>query len=309
LVWWVGDKIHFGGQTIDAPGEVGRAQATDDGVAFISGGRPRNGSTIWFSNGSAIERIGRTNGSTIRGYGLETSTMGSNLVWWEPAGPLDVNGTPVPPSRGAYVVYDTDKRRVLTRLAAVPDPRVGLLSGAPGLVREVYDDYVYWIPGRSWCVNFDNYNRVCRRYKGIMRYDATTGRKERVSWATYQADRRSRPRTLLVGDSLRTAEVANPDFRRYGRRLVPGVPGEPAPEVTSAFDARTGRKVHLRVVPADYETLGDLQPVQWLDDDRVAMFADGGDESPGGGDLFVCRLSTGTCRLEVSRSRTGYEAH
>jgi hypothetical protein len=85
LVWAVGDKVHFGGRTIDAPGEVSHVDATDDGVVFITGGRQPNGhNTIWFSEGSTVERIGRTSGSTTRGYGIETSTAGSYLVWGSP---------------------------------------------------------------------------------------------------------------------------------------------------------------------------------------------------------------------------------
>ena len=64
-----------------------------------------------------------------------------------------------------------------------------------------------------------------------------------------------------------------------------------------------------------------FQLVQWLDDDRVVVFAYccgaerrgypgypfGGSETADSGDLFTCRLSSGACSLAVKRSEDGYE--
>ncbi len=76
-----------------------------------------------------------------------------------------------------------------------------------------------------------------------------------------------------------------------------------------------GDPVGLRL-PAGYTHPGPegsgslIQVSQWLDDDRVALWADdgGGDLPAKHGDLLVCRLPDGTCRVAVPRSPRAYVA-
>jgi hypothetical protein len=58
--------------------------------------------------------------------------------------------------------------------------------------------------------------------------------------------------------------------------------------------ALTGQPLRLRL-PAGHRSLDDLKLTQWLDRDRVVLV---GNYSHGTG-LLVCRLSTGSCRVDV----------
>jgi hypothetical protein len=59
--------------------------------------------------------------------------------------------------------------------------------------------------------------------------------------------------------------------------------------------ASTGKPLNLRI-PADYSASDYFGITQWLDDDRMVVSAEDA------GDLFVCRLSSGRCRIAVTGS-------
>ena len=85
--------------------------------------------------------------------------------------------------------------------------------------------------------------------------------------------------------------------------------------------AQTGKPVQAAGPRRLYRAADVFQLVQWLDDDRVVVFAYccgaehrgypgypfGGSETADSGDIFTCRLSSGTCSLAVKRSEDGYE--
>lgn len=65
-------------------------------------------------------------------------------------------------------------------------------------------------------------------------------------------------------------------------------------------EARTGEPIRLRV-PSGATEATRFEFSQWLDDDRLVLFAYAGlrAELADEGDIFVCALSTGNCRLEL----------
>jgi len=192
---------------------------------------------------------------------------------------------------GEYVAYDTGQRREAGRFG----------SGRSAIVA-VLDDDVYWLPSGRQCVDFYG---ECLRFKGnAMRFEASTGRQVPVSWASYRAVRGDSTRTLVSPqlEEIAEGQVVTParpqpkfsngfGFRREGNRLV----GDDGTVDVVVRLARTGAPVKLRV-PSDYGASDYFNIIQWLDDDRVVLTASDTD------DLFVCRLSSGRCRLAVTRS-------
>jgi hypothetical protein len=294
LTYARGDRIHWGDRVVDVGSEVRDVQATDDGVVFVRAGveLPRacrlEGATggcdaLWFTNGSDVVRIGTVFGTVIRGFRIELSSVGSTVVWFESA--PDNRGLDFARyrERGEYVAYDTGRRR---------EVRFG---SAKSHLQAVYDDFVYWIPDdKTWCLDFSSYDDECRRYKGMMRLETSTGIQTEVSLAAYRADQRSRPRTFtrpIRGESNTPGPVYDGSigFLREGDRLVADDGGG---GVVTARVASTGEPVRLRL-PRGYPDVDGLFVVSWLDDDRVVLQA-GNDDG-----LLVCRLPGGRCRATV----------
>ena len=286
LTYAVGDTIHYGDRSIDVGEEVQFLTVTDDGVVFVSA--PARGQPVerplWFTDGSTVERIGTTFGSPARGYLVEASDAGSLLVVrdGEDAG------------REQFVVIDTATGNVIHRNSAEFVGTFELLS--------VLDDAVYWVyPVDTRCELGGD--RGCLRYQRAVKYDVTTDDFTVVDWARYDEDVRSRPRTL-VGPDPGTPPAPGtfplrPVFERQGADLVArDYDGVRELELS---EARTGEPVRLQVSSGATEATR-FELSQWLDDDRFVLFAytrpptELADE----GDIFVCTLSTGTCRLEVN---------
>jgi hypothetical protein len=293
LTYAEGRTIHWGDRTIDVGGEVGNVGATDDGVVFTRSGPGQESSNcnvgpgcfgaLWFTDGSTTVRIGHASGTRIRGYQVEFSTAGSTVVWFEP----DSNARTLNPAYGVggeYVVYDTGERREVARFGS-----------GQSHIQGVYDDYVYWTPDdKRWCLDFSRYYPPCRRYKGIMRLDASTGIQTEVPWAAYMSDRRSRPRMFsrpIRGEANTPGPVYDDtiNFLREGNHLVADDGGG---VVVTARVASTGEPVRLRLATG-YPEVDDFFMIAWLDDNRVALQADN-DNS-----LLVCRLPSGLCRTVV----------
>jgi hypothetical protein len=168
----------------------------------------------------------------------------------------------------------------------------------------VHGDAIYWAyPADSPCELAGD--RECLRYGWVVRYDVATDSIARVTWAQYDEDLRNRSHTI-VGPDRGTPPVPgtfaldDPFFDRQGTDLIARDYGG-VRELTLT-KARTGEPIRLRVASgATQATRFELS--QWLDYDRLVLFAytnpDGGSEFADAGDVFVCTLSTGTCRLEL----------
>jgi hypothetical protein len=286
LAYAVGSTIHYGDRSIDVGEEVQFLTVTDDGVAFVReplrsqpGDKP-----LWFTDGSTVERIGTTSGSPARGYSVEASDTGSLLVV-----------RPFRMGREYFVVIDTSTGQLIHRDSArFGDRDVVVLS--------VRDDAIYWVyPADTPCdVEGD---RECLRHRWVVRYDVAADSLARVPWAQYDDDLRGRPRTFVGPDRGTppvpgTFAVDAPFFDRMGTGLV-ARDYDGARELT-LIEARTGEPIRLRVQSGATEATR-FEFSQWLDDDHLVLFAYTGlsTEIADEGDIFVCALSTGDCRIEL----------
>jgi hypothetical protein len=327
VTYAAGGTIHWGGRAIDVHEQTRGTQverhsvhyldATDDGVVFVVGlvkpERDKRGrvtglgfgaSAVWFTDGSTPVRIGTTAGSPIRGFGIARSVSGSLLVWKEPG---DERTQLLARSFGPIVVYDTARMREVARFGG-PD-------AFP--LEQVYPDAVFWVPDARSC-RWTQFGPVtqCRAVTPVTRLDIGSGIQSEVTWAEYQAERRSRP-GLLTGPDRRPSACLtcgvrrdglypSLSFVRRGRRLV--VAGDFGLRIRAlpVADRRTtvaltGQPVLLRLPPRSREA-EQWVLTQWLDPDRVVLWADG---APAGVrilgkrfELLVCRLSTGGCRRQ-----------
>lgn len=273
LTYAIGSTIYYGGEPIEVHQYVHFLDVTDDGVAFVrqAPGTDRyeqpGPKALWFTDGSSVTRIGTVHGSPARGYGVTASESGSILVWETSVEDSFETGT---------VVFDTGALQVVPGLSgAVPDRRV----------LGIDDDVVYWVPEDAPCSVEGALG--CLEPEWVVRYDTEAAASERVSWATYDADVRSRPGTV-VGTYDGTFGRADLDFTRRGTELI--------------TQDRDGELLRLRV-PGGSTTATSLSLSHWLDDDRFVLFGYtspyGGSELADEGDLFVCALSTAECRLEL----------
>jgi hypothetical protein len=262
---------------------------TDDGVAFVReplSGQPGD-KPLWFTDGSAVERIGTTFGSPARGYSVEAADTGSLLVVRDAGDGM---------ARPYFVVIDTSTGQIIHRDSAE-------YGGTDVVVLSVHGDAIYWVyPADTPCELAGD--RECLRYRWVVRYDVVADSIARLTWARYDEDLRSRPRTL-VGPDRGTPPVPgtfplDPVFERQGTDLI-ARDYDGARELTLS-EARTGEPIRLRVPSAATEATR-FEFSQWLDDDRLVLFAYtdpyGGSEVADEGDIFVCALSTGNCRLEL----------
>lgn len=290
LTYAVGATIRYGDRSIDVGRYVEFVDVTDNGVVFVRAGSSRRQpgpAPLWFTDGSAAVQIGTVEGSDIRGFSVSSSVSGSVLVWEEPG-----SG-----ERGNYVVFDTDSMQVLDRFA----PRA-----AGDQVLSVHDDAVYFGPFDVGCKEVISFPACVRDSTVVQRYDVATGALTPVSGATYDRDRRSRPRTI-VGPLFGESDTVIYDrlaFIRHGRTLLADG-GEPGAEYEVRL-ARTGAPIRPRIPPGSTAATR-IALAQWLDDDRVVLFAydgDSGSEVADSGAFFICDVSTGSCRLEL-RGRPG----
>jgi hypothetical protein len=241
-------------------------------------------SAVWFTDGGGPVRIGSTLGNAYHGFQVVGAAEGSTLVWRE--------GTGDEP--GPLVVYDTGSMRELGRLG---DENAVLLA--------VLADAVYWAPPRTRCTTEADFG--CLRWRTVRRFDTATRTESEVAWEAFVAERRSRPGVVVGrydGDAPVRGLVDYGDlaFDRHGDRLVSD---------SRAVDVRprlagSHRPVRLRV-PAD-QPATRFSLVQWLDGDRVVLIGYRGLHGQGtelndAGDLLVCQLSTGSCRVQVHGGR------
>lgn len=299
LTYAVGDTIHYGDRSINVGEEVQFLTVTDDGVAFVREpltGQPGN-KPLWFTDGSTVERIGTTYGSPARGYSVEAGDTGSLLVARD-----DGEGG----GRSYQVVIDTSTGYVTHRESAE-------FGGKDVAVLSVYGDEIYFVYTADTPCDLAG-DRGCLRYRWVLRYRADGDVREVLSWPQYDQDLRSRPRTI-VGPDLGTPPVPGtfpldilgpPSNHRWGLVFERQGTDLSARDYDGAREltlrqARTGEPIRLSVPGATKASSFEFS--QWLDDDRFVLFAythtTRGTEVADEGDILVCALSTGHCRLEL----------
>jgi hypothetical protein len=306
LVYAAGRTVHVGDDSFEADGGVTFLDATDDGVVFMTGcswPRPActedsdsewNSDTLWFSDGSTTEAIGRAPTEHIGYFEVYTANPGSLVVW------ADATSR----TRGwidRFVVYDTSQHEVVAR---VP------FTGHYSTVLYVDQDALFINPDSGspgcWVVDV----QACSD-PHLLRYDLAAGTTERITQGAFEKALRRDPRMLVLDEARGdTGTVFTQHlmarFNQAGRQLSPrDSNGDP-----TFFTRTTGENVQLSV-PAGYTAPGPEMPVvQWLDDDRLALFPNegSGDFPARIGDLLVCRLPDGVCRVAVHASSTPYLA-
>jgi hypothetical protein len=263
---------------------------TDDGVAFVRepltaqpGDKP-----LWFTDGATVERISTTFGSPARGYAVEAGHTGSLLV---------VRDSGEGGGRLYQKVIDTSTGQLTHRESAE-------YGGKDVVALTVYGEEIYFVYTADTPCDLAG-DRECLRYRSLLRYSVDGDVRELVPWARYDQDLRSRTRTIVGADRGTppvpgSFAVDDPAFERQGTELV-ARSHDGTREVTLS-EARTGDPIHLRV-PSGATTATLFEFSQWLDDDRLVLFAytefEAGTEVADEGDIFLCALSTGTCRLEL----------
>lgn len=269
--------IHVGDRIVDISDLVaGRSDppvylnTTDDGVVVTV---DDDESRIWFTDGTDVVAIGRGGGYTHIGPSpVATGTSGSLAAW------LDRSG-----GSTELVVYDTAQLSEVTRLDC---PECSSLT--------VVGSHVYWD------------EQATGPDEPTTMYDAASDAVRRASQQAYLDDLATLPRGLLVGDTRTTATPTS----GIGLSLTP-VNGhlvslldhgeDPAHEVTTqAFDTGSGDQLDLRLPPG-YRSSQMLNVFDWLDDDRLALVADG-DQGTDQGQILVCRISSQSCRLMLPSS-------
>jgi len=295
LVYAEGSTVHVGDRTVQAPAPVAFIDATDDGAVYEAA----LDGTLWFTDGTSASVIGAspfTAAPTAHGGVVTTGDSGSLVVWADATGREDTSPE--------LVVYDTARREEVARIP----------SSHPGRAEEVVhvgEDQVWftpssgpgcWVGGPHPCSD-----------PHLFRFDVPTGETTKVTLADLDAELGTQPRTFVAEDDLAVDAPGfsqGASFRQVGGRLVPVTSGGDPVRLTRA----NGDQVRLGL-PDGYvapgpEGSGGIAVSQWLDDDHVVLWADdgGGDLPAKEGDLLVCRLPDGTCRVAVPRSPGPYVA-
>ncbi len=279
LTYAAGRTIHYGSQVIDTGREIGFLAVTDDGVVFAGWDN-----RVWFTDGSDLRPIGHSGPGFPRGWLIESANAGSIVVWWQPVGLLDgwarLSST-TPLAYGSSVRFETkagrsrESRALRWSRTTSTGPQARTRTGCCGT--------------------------RCRPEN-----------RRKVAAKAYDADQRRRPRNLVADDSIdRGLLWGRTYFRRVGARLVGADPADVGHDVPLQrrvrddvfLDTRTGEPLVLRL-PRGYHSTDAFALAQWLDDDRVSLFADhqGWAEYPSHvGDILICQLSTGRCVVAVAR--------
>jgi hypothetical protein len=155
----------------------------------------------------------------------------------------------------------------------------------------------------------------------LVRFDVATGETTKITLAELDAELSTRARMFVEKDA--DPAINEPGFtdgassRQVGRRLTAitsgGNPLTPNGGDPLTLTRTNGDEVRLQL-PSGFTVLGQqndesvITLSQWLDDDHIVVWADdgGGDLPAKSGDLLVCPLPDGTCRVAVPRSSHEY---
>jgi hypothetical protein len=301
VVYADGPTVHVGDKTIEARDPVAFIAATDDGAVYEAALDGR----LWFTDGRTSSVIGTSGfaaAPTAHVGVVTTGDYGSLVVWADMAG--RTNQAPV-----EFVVYDTSRREEVARIPFVEG------GGEDNVVVYVDDERVYINPDPSapgcWAVDVDDL-RPCKDPQ-LFRFDVATDTTTKIPFSDLGAVLGRRARTFQVATQDGRVVHGEPAFALVGSRLVASIHESPLDDDATPVTLSDGAEVHLRMPagyvppwPADGE--GAVTVSQWLDDTHVALFADdgGGDLPAKEGDLLVCQLPNGVCRVAVQRSSHPY---
>jgi hypothetical protein len=295
LVYAEGSTVHIGDKTVEARKPVAFIDATDDGAVYEASLDGR----LWFSDGTTTSMIGEsgfTAAPTAHAGVVATGNVGSLVVW------QDATGRENDPS-DELVVYDTSRHAEVGRIRLTDDYEQVLY---------VDENHVYFTPPSAsgcWALGVHDIH-PCKN-PHLYRYDVTSGATTKIALADLDAEMGARVR-MFERDPRGNEPgfVEGSDFSQVGSRLVTSSGGDPT-HVTLT----NGDEVRLRL-PGGYRVPGlergesVIGTSQWLDDGHVVVWAKqgGGDLPPQHGDLLVCPLPDGVCRVVVPESSALYVA-
>jgi hypothetical protein len=283
LVYADGSTVHVGDKTVETRDPVAFIDATDDGVVYEAA----LDGMLWFTDGTTTSMIGTSACvacPTAHAGVVTTGDSGSLVVWADVTGRK--NNDPVD-----FIVYDTSRRKEVARVPITEPDR----------------DVVYIDEDQVWFTS--------KKSTHLVRFDVATGEITNTGPAELDAELSMRSRMFVVEvndpDTMEPGFSDDVSFRQIGRRLA---------DVTTGGEPQTLTRTNCDEVrlqlPSGFTALGmhiDSSVVslsQWLDDDRIVVFANGGggDLSAQEGDLLVCPLPDGICRIAVPRSSSPYVA-
>jgi hypothetical protein len=210
-----------------------------------------------------------------------------------------------------FVVYDTSRREEVARIPfTVPG------SGEP-VVLYVDEDQVYFNPDPSapgcWAVDVDDIH-PCRNPQ-LFRFDVATGETTKIPVSELDGALNARARIFTAVTQDGRVVYGEPAFDLVGNRLVASIHYSVADDDAAPVTLADGSELRLRLPtgyvppwPSDGEDSVGVS--QWLDDTHVALFAnDGGGDLPAKeGDLLICEVPDGVCRVAVPRASQPYVA-
>ena len=299
LVYADGTKVHMGDKTVEAEKPVAFIDATDDGAVYEAA----LDGTLWFTDGTTTSVIGTsefTAAPTAHAGVVTTGDSGSLVVWGDVAGRK--NQIPI-----EFVVYDTSRREEVARIPFTE-------RGRWDSVVYVGEDQVYFNPDPStpgcWAIDVNDIH-PCKD-PHLFRFDVTSSETTKVGLAQLDAEMGRQARMFkVVAQDSRISHSAGAYFQQVGRRLA---------TVTSGGDRATltrpnGQELRLRL-PSGFTPVGQkidesvITTSQWLDDNHIVVWANrgGGDLPAQQGDLLVCELPDGICRVAVPRTSRPYVA-
>lgn len=299
LVYAAGATVHIGDVTFEAGKRVAFIDDTDDGVVYEAA----LDGTLRFSDGTKSSVIGvspLTAAPTAHVGVVTTATSGSLVVWPDATG----HKKDLPDE---FVVYDTSRHEAVGHI-----PFIGDYSQ----VLYVDEGQVYFNPdsGMPGCWVIDVQDIHPCKHPHLFRFDVASGETTKVTLAELDAEMGTRSRMFVRATSgNEPGFVEGATFSQVGRQLVAVDSGGESTHLTRT----NGEEVRLRL-PDGWTAPGPglegfdgmIQVSQWLDDDHIVLWADdgGGDLPAKEGDLLVCRLPNGVCRVAVPRSASPYVA-
>jgi hypothetical protein len=256
--------------------------------------------TLWFTDGTTTEVIGRsgwTAAPTSRRGVVITGDSGSLVVW------ADASGTNEPFDE--FVVYDTSRREEVARIPTPPLPPV------PGpdddaLVLYVGEDRVFVTPDSRTPGCWAGHDHRCR-HPQLLRLDVATGETTEVPVSELDGSLDASARVFKAVSQDGRVVYSDPAFALVGNRLVAAIDND---VVSAGAPVRLadGSELRLRLPTSYVPPAPDVGVSQWLDDMHVALFVRDGDVPASNGDLLVCEVPDGVCRVAVPRASQPYVA-
>jgi hypothetical protein len=290
LVYADGTVIHLGERTVDTGRTIESLDVTDNGAVLTTA----DGS-IWFTDGSDVQRIGATSGGTVDPHSVRwhwsgprwwvaTGNAGSLVAWFENQGEdAQARGVKLVTD---LVVFDSGAREEIGRTP------VEIRAGFHGVLDVVTDDTVLWSEQGDGAGD-DRYWRL-----------RVGGDLEEVSRTSWLSEMSTEPRRIVIpdpyGEGLEATDETSSEhadfplvhFTVQRGQVVPTTPGGTA---SYSSPLQPVRNLHLA---ADLPDNTVLWIAEWLDDGRFVL-------TNQARDLYTCQISTSSCQLTIPGDEIG----